>query len=275
MPEGDVVFRTAHRLEDALSGKPLVRAELRHPSLSTVELVDRTVCGVRSVGKHLFIRFSGELSLHNHLRMDGLWQIIPQGKRWRRPAHQARVILGTADRLAVGFHLHELRLLDTKNEHRMVEGLGPDLLDPQWTDTHTETAVRAILADPEREISAALLDQRVMAGVGNLYSTEVCFLLGRTPWTPIGELSGVEVRESVELCRKLLFANAWRVEQSTTGQLEKGREHWVYGRGRQGCFRCGGPVRRAKHGSGSQPREAYFCPRCQTGPGPSATPSAT
>lgn len=275
MPEGDTVFLAARRLHGALSGHPLRRAELRHPRLSTVELEGCTVDGVHSVGKHLFVRFSGELSLHHHLRMDGVWQILRPGGRWRYPAHQARAVLTTVDTTAVGFRLHDMRLVRTPEEHRLVAHLGPDLLDPQWTDEHTERAARALLSDPDRELSAALLDQRVMAGVGNLYATEVCFLLGRTPWTPVSELDSDHAREIVLLCRKLLHANALRDEQSTTGELAHGRQHWVYDRVRHGCFRCGGPVRRAGHGTGGrqpgtgeQPRVGYYCPGCQSGPVP-------
>ncbi|TCP41134.1 endonuclease-8 [Tamaricihabitans halophyticus] len=266
MPEGDTVFRAAHQLDAALAGKELSRAELRHPRLATVELAGHGVLGARSAGKHLFIRFTGNLSLHNHLRMDGLWQVGAPSARWQRPAHQARAVLGTTDRLAIGFHLHELAMVRTDHEHRLLAGLGPDLLDPHWTDQWTDEIVGRLRAMPTAELSTALLDQRVMAGVGNLYATEVCFLLGRTPWTLLSELDDQQLARAVDLSRQLLSANAWRAEQSTTGELRRGRRTWVYERSRTGCFSCGGRVHRAKHGAERVSRVAFYCPRCQTGP---------
>ncbi|WIX74913.1 DNA-formamidopyrimidine glycosylase family protein [Amycolatopsis carbonis] len=265
MPEGDTVFLTGKLLDKALAGKTLVRGEFRHPELATVDLSGRDVLGVGTVGKHLFTRFSGDLTLHSHLRMDGSWDIYPAGGRWRTPAHHARVVLATADVQAVGFRVHELKLVPTAGEHDLVAHLGPDLLDPQWSDGHTEKAAAALAAQPERELGDALLDQRVMAGVGNLYKVEICHLLKVSPWTPVSE---VDTRKVVALARKLLLANAWRHEQVTTGDLERGRRNWVYERTRQGCFRCGGRVEVLDQGEGVYRRPTWFCPRCQPGPRP-------
>jgi endonuclease-8 len=265
VPEGDTVFLAGKTLERALAGKTLTRGEFRHPALATRDLSGREVLGVRTVGKHIFTRFSGELSLHSHLKMDGSWAVYPLGARWRLPAHHARVILAAGDVQAVGFRLHDLKLLPTADEHRLVGHLGPDLLDPLWTDEHAARAAAALAADPARELGLALLDQRVMAGVGNLYKVEMCFLLKVSPWTPVAEVDPAEV---VALARKLLLANAWRHEQCTTGDLRRGRMNWVYERTRQGCFRCGGRVLVAYQGHDVQRRPTWFCPRCQPGPHP-------
>ncbi|PRX51125.1 endonuclease-8 [Prauserella shujinwangii] len=265
MPEGDTVFRTGRTLGAALAGTTLVRTDFRHPALATVDLAGRTVTDVRTVGKHLFVRFSGELSLHSHLRMDGSWRVFRPGARWTAPGHHARVILDNAEANVVGFRVHDLELLRTPDESRLVGHLGPDLLDPEWTDEHARRAAAALAADPGRELGLALLDQRVMAGVGNLYKTEACFLLGVTPWTPVSE---VDAERVVALARRLLLANAWRPEQSTTGELARGRRNWVYERTRQGCFRCGGRVRVATQGAGREGRPTWFCPACQPGPAP-------
>jgi len=160
--------------------------------------------------------------------------------------------------------VHELELVPTAKEHDLVAHLGPDLLDPQWTDEHAARAVAALTADPARELGLALLDQRVMAGIGNLYKCEICFLLKVSPWTPVSE---VDASQAVALGRKLLLANAWRHEQSTTGELARGRRTWVYDRTRQGCFRCGGRVLVAWQGHDVHRRPTWFCPRCQLGPG--------
>ncbi|GGP48681.1 DNA-formamidopyrimidine glycosylase family protein [Saccharothrix coeruleofusca] len=263
MPEGDTVFLAGHRLDDALAGKTLLRGELRHPRLATADLSGRAVLGVRSVGKHLFTRFSGGLSLHSHFRMDGAWHLYRPGEKWRRPGHQVRAVLAVPDRVAVGFALHDLELLPTEQEDRLVGHLGPDLLAEDWSDAHEAEAVRRLTADPDRELGLALLDQRVVAGVGNLYKAEVCFLLRVSPWSPV---SAVDPREAVRLSRKLLLANAWRPEQSTTGVLARGRQHWVFERTGKPCLRCGTRVRVGGQGEGVLERVAYWCPKCQPGP---------
>ncbi|GAA2782336.1 Fpg/Nei family DNA glycosylase [Saccharopolyspora taberi] len=208
---------------------------------------------MRPAGKHLLLRLDDDRTLHSHLRMDGAWHLYAPGERWRRPGHQARAILSTAQRTAVGFNLHDLHLVRTADEHRLVGHLGPDVLGPDWDPAE---AVRRLTADPDREIGLALLDQTVLAGVGNIYKTEVCFLLGRTPWSPVSE---VDAAEAVRLSHELLLRNAWHPEQSTTGR--RGARHWVYGR--RTCLRCGGPVRRGTQGT--EERVAYFCPNCQRG----------
>lgn len=262
MPEGDTVHQTARRLTEALGGATLRRGELRHPRLSTVDLAGRVLVGARSVGKHLFLRFGGELSLHCHLGMDGSWRFYDL--RRRAPVgHWTRVVLATDDTLALGQNLVELALVPTREESRLVRHLGPDLLDPDWSAEHAEQARRRLAADPTREIGLALLDQTVLAGVGNVYKTEVCFLLGVSPWTPVSE---VDAGEAVALSRKLLLHNALRPNRNTTGDPRRGRETWVYGRGRTGCLRCGGRVVSAVQGAGTRERVAHYCPRCQPGP---------
>src|SRR5882757_2853716 len=205
MPEGDTVYLTARRLDAALAGHRLRRGELRHPRWITHDLAGRTVLAVRSVGKHLFTRFDAGRSLHSHLRMDGSWHLYRPGQRWQAAAHQARVVLATDERLAVGFRLHDLALLPTAEEHQLVGHLGPDLLDPAWSEDHASIALRRLLADPSAEIGLALLDQRIMAGIGNLYRCEICFLLGVSPWLPAGEIP--DPMRAVTLGRDLLLRN--------------------------------------------------------------------
>jgi endonuclease-8 len=265
MPEGDTVFLAGKTLDRALAGKTLTRGEFRHPALATRDVSGRVVLGVGTVGKHIFTRFSGDLSLHSHLKMDGAWAVYPIDARWRHPAHHARVILAGEDVQAVGFRLHDLKLLPTAEEHLLVDHLGPDLLDPQWTDELAAAAAVSLAAVPGRELGLALLDQRVMAGVGNLYKCEISFLLKVSPWTPVSE---VDPAKAVALARKLLLVNAWRHEQCTTGDLRRGRMNWVYERTRQGCFRCGGRVLVANQGHDVQRRPTWFCPNCQPGPHP-------
>ncbi|HEX4252683.1 MAG TPA: DNA-formamidopyrimidine glycosylase family protein [Pseudonocardia sp.] len=266
MPEGDTVYLTARRLNAALTGHRLRRGELRHPRWVTHDLSGRTVLAVRSVGKHLFTRFDAGLSLHSHLRMDGSWHLYRAADRWRGAAHDVRAVLATEERVAVGFRLHDLELLATADEGRLVGHLGPDLLAPDWSDALHAEAVRRLTADPAAEVGLALLDQRVMAGVGNLYRAEVCFLLRVSPWSPVSSLA--DPGRVVALAHTLLLRNADRPEQSTTGELGRGRQHWVYGRGGQPCRRCGTRIRTGEQGDGLYARVAYYCPRCQPGPTP-------
>ena len=220
MPEGDTVFLAGKRLHAALAGKLLLRGELRHPRLAEHDLAGRTVLGVRSVGKHLLTRFDDGRSLHSHFRMDGSWHLYRPGMAWRRPAYEARAVLATADRVAVGFALHDLELLPTEAEDRVVGHLGPDLLDPGWDDAHAAEALRRFTARRDHELGLVLLEQRVMAGVGNLYKAEVCFLLGLSPWTPVRDVP--DPARAVGLSRELLLRNKDRPEQSTTGSSRAG-----------------------------------------------------
>jgi len=262
MPEGDSVYRTALLLNEALAGATLTRVDLRHPRLSTVDLAGRVLTTVATAGKHLLIRFEGDLTLHNHLGMDGSWRLYDP--RRRAPVgHRTRVILETADTLALGQSLVELALVRTAEESRLVGHLGPDLLAPDWSESHTRTAVERLTAEPGRELGLALLDQSVMAGIGNVYKAEICFLLGVSPWTPVSEVDAGKV---VSLSRELLLRNAERGQRNTTGDPRRGRELWVYGRERTGCLRCGGRVVVAGQGAGTRERVAYYCPRCQPGP---------
>ncbi|WP_073946906.1 Fpg/Nei family DNA glycosylase [Streptomyces kebangsaanensis] len=264
MPEGDTVWRTARRLHDALAGKVLTRSDFRVPKYATVDLTGRTVLDTISRGKHLLTRFEGGLTLHSHLLMEGAWKVYGTGERWRGgPAHQIRAVLGTDGRTAVGYRLQVLELLRTTEEDRTVAHLGPDLLGPGWDP---DLALANLLADPGRELGEALLDQRNLAGIGNIYKCELCFLLGVTPWLPVGALPADRAARLPALAKKLLEANRDRVVRRTTGL--RGQDLFVYGRAPRPCLRCGTSVRAAGQGDGSQERPTYWCPTCQSGPAP-------
>jgi endonuclease VIII len=267
MPEGDTVYQTAALLRQALAGSELTRCDLRVPKLATVDLTGKVVETVQPRGKHLLTRFSNGWTLHSHLRMDGAWKVYPPGAPWRGgPAHQIRAILGTARHTAVGYRLPVLELLRTAEESRVVGHLGPDLLDPEWTPASADEAVHRLRSDPRRPIGEALLDQRNLAGIGNVYKSELCFLSGVTPWTEAGGVAGLW--HLVAEARRLLLANRDRPTRVTTGQTRPGRTLWVYGRKRDVCLRCATPVRSADQGSPGEERVTYWCPRCQQGPGP-------
>ncbi|WP_433368794.1 DNA-formamidopyrimidine glycosylase family protein [Actinoplanes sp. CA-142083] len=262
MPEGDTVWNTARVLERALVGDVLTGSDFRVPRLATAGLTGWTVAESASRGKHLLLRLTrdGEkpLTLHSHLRMDGAWRAYAPGERWSgRPAHLIRVVLRTARSVAVGYHLHEVTLVPTADEETLVGHLGPDLLGDDWDPAE---AARRIAARPGATIAEALLDQRNLAGVGNLYKAETMFLRGLWPWTPIAEVPDLD--GVVTLAQKLVASNKGRWTQSTTGSLRRGQTTYVYGRRAQPCRRCGAAIRKAEQDE----RVTYWCPRCQPRP---------
>ncbi|HEU0132099.1 MAG TPA: DNA-formamidopyrimidine glycosylase family protein [Mycobacteriales bacterium] len=267
MPEGDTVWLAARRLDAALAGKVLRRSDFRVPSLATVDLAGRTVTGVASRGKHLLLRLDDGRTLHTHLRMDGSWHLYRPGERRRGgPDHQVRVVLETDDTVAVGYRLPVVALLPPGGEDGAVGHLGPDLLGPDWDPAE---AVRRLRERPEREVAPALLDQRNLAGIGNLYKSEVLFLRGVSPWTPVRDVA--DLPALVTLAQRLLHTNREHWSQVTTGDRRPGRDHWVFERPGRPCRRCGTPVRSAEQAEPDEPERArltYWCPHCQPGPAP-------
>ena len=268
MPEGDTVWLAGKRLHDALAGDALVRSDFRVPSLATVDLAGQTVLEVVPRGKHLLTRLSGGLTLHTHFRMDGSWHLYRPGDRWSGgPEWQVRAVLETASWQAVGYRLPVVELLATSDEDAAVGHLGPDVLGPDWS---ADEAVRRLLAEPDAEVGMALLDQRNLAGLGNLYRCEVLFLQGLTPWVRVADVP--DLPALVDKGRRLLLANRDRWEQSTTGSLRYGEMHWVFERSGKPCRRCGTRIATAEQGAAAAPYSAarltYWCPRCQLGPAP-------
>ncbi len=259
MPEGDTVYRAAHRLHAALAGKELTRTDFRVPAFATLDLVGRTVDEVVPRGKHILHRI-GDLTVHSHLKMEGRWDVYAPGERWRRPAHQARVVLDAADVSTVGFTLGILEVVPREQEPDVVGYLGPDLLGADWD---AGLALANLTRDPERPIGLALLDQRVLAGLGNVYRAELCFLRGVLPTRPVGQVS--DPSRVIALATRLIVANRDRNARVTTGVDRPGRRLWVYGRAGKPCLRCGTPVRRGELGESELTlRDTYWCPRCQT-----------
>ena len=259
MPEGDTVYRTALHLDEALRGRPLTVSDLRVPKYASVDLVGEMVEGVVSRGKHLLTRV-GDHSIHTHLKMEGSWHIYLHGTRWRRPAYQARIVLENADWVTVGFDLGVVEVVERDREDEVVGHLGPDLLGASW---NPDEAARRLASDGDREIDVALLDQRNLAGLGNVYANELCFLRGVLPQRPVSEVK--DLPAVAALAHRLIVANRDRVERTTTGDLRPGRQTWVYGREGQPCRRCGTRIRRGTLGATElSQRVTYWCPRCQT-----------
>ena len=267
MPEGDTVWLAGKRLHEALAGEVLVRSDFRVPSLATVDLSGCTVLEVVPRGKHLLTRLSGGLTLHTHFRMDGSWHLYRPGDRWTGgPEWQVRAVLETASWQAVGYRLPVVDLLATADEGTAVGHLGPDVLGPDWSAAE---AVRRLLEQPDEQVGMALLDQRNLAGLGNLYRCEVLFLQGLTPWVRVADVP--DLTALVDKGRRLLLANRDRWEQSTTGSLRYGEMHWVFERSGKACRRCGTRIATAEQGRAPRARLTYWCPRCQLGPAPEPT----
>jgi endonuclease-8 len=253
MPEGDTVWLTAAILREALAGKALTRCDIRVPRYATVDLAGQVVDEVISRGKHLFIRV-GPASIHSHLKMDGSWKVSPVN-RPSRAGHRIRIILETGDVQAAGIDLGVLEVLEREHDLEAVAHLGPDLLGVDWDP---RIAAANLVAEPDRPLAEALLDQRVMAGVGNVYCNELCFVTGHLPTTPVGGLK--DPLRMVQRARDMLWLNRSRWARATTGDTRRGREYWVYNRAGQQCRRCGTVI----ESDGSGERIAYWCPVCQT-----------
>ncbi len=276
MPEGDTVWRSARRLDQALSGNLLTISDFRVPEYAEVDLTGQAVVETVSRGKHLLTRLP-ELTIHSHLKMEGSWHVYKAGSPWRSPGFQARVVLATTSWQAVGFRLATLHVIPRDQEDSLVGHLGPDLLGPDWS---APEAVTRVSARPDVAIGEALLDQRNLAGIGNLYKAEALFLLGVHPSTPVGEVDVLP--QLVDKAHRLLVLNKERPEQTTTGNTRRGQRHWVYGRAGQPCRRCGTPIAAATLATGadqdrtaglvssvdnpSQARISYWCPSCQPAP---------
>src|SRR4051794_18960250 len=206
----------------ALSGRVLTTSDFRVPQLSTADLRGQRVLEATSRGKHMLIRIEGGLTLHTHFRMDGTWRLFPAGRPWSGgPDWQVRAVLANDEWQAVGYRLPVIDLIDTADESQLVGHLGPDLLGAGWNAGQPAESVRRLLLQPQRSIAEALLDQRNLAGIGNLYKAETLFLRGVHPWAPVGTVADLDA--VVGLAHRLLLANRDRWDQVTTGDSRRGR----------------------------------------------------
>lgn len=252
MPEGDTVYRTAAKLREALVGRTLTRCDVRVPKFATVDLTGVNVDEVISRGKHLFIR-AGDASIHSHLKMDGAWLV--GGQIRRVPAHKIRIILDANDVRAAGVDLGVLEILERRRDEEVVAHLGPDLLGADW---EPRTAAANLVVDPDRPLAETLLDQRVLAGVGNVYVNELSFVTGYLPTSPVSAVK--DPLRMVQRARDMLWLNRSRVNRTTTGDTRPGRDLWVYGRVGRPCRRCGATIASDR----SSERISFWCPVCQT-----------
>ncbi|MBI2777236.1 MAG: Fpg/Nei family DNA glycosylase [Chloroflexi bacterium] len=271
MPEGDTLARTAAGLRPFLAGRTITAARARVPGPQVARVVGTTITEVLAIGKNLLIRLDNGLELRTHLRMRGTWHRYRPGEPWRRPASRAVLVIEVPGAVAVCFDAPVVELLETRAEalHPPLGGLGPDLLDAGFDAGEARRRLRA----PERaalEIGQALLDQRALAGVGNVYKSEVLFIERVDPFARVHELDDATLERLIETSRRLLIANASRAggpERTTTRDPHTGARLaptalWVYGRAGRPCHRCRTSIRVAQQGT-DLPRSTWWCPNCQ------------
>ncbi len=267
MPEGDTIHRAARTILQALGGRTVTRFETVLPQLGRVDdqspIAGRRVENVSAIGKHLIIEFSGGLFLRSHLRMNGSWHIYRPGERWMRRRSDMRVVIETDAYVAVGFNLPVAEFHDARSIVRSpdLRRLGPDLLAG---DFDIEDAVLRIRSRATQEIADVLLNQTVIAGIGNVYKSEVLFICGISPFTSVAVLTDEQLRKAMTTARKLLQHNVEREGSSrqTMSSLRRNRNLWVYGRSGDPCRKCGSLIEYRKQGSDM--RGTYWCPHCQS-----------
>jgi endonuclease-8 len=256
--EGDTVLATAIRLHRALAGEILTRTDFRVPRFATVDLAGQLVREVVARGKHLLVRTDADLVVHSHLGMDGAWRLYDRGERWRGRSSEIRGVLEIEGRVAVGHRLRRLEMIRASAERAVLGYLGPDVLGPDWDAAE---ATRRLTASPDRAVGEALIDQSVMAGPGNVYRSEACFLAGIDPRTPTGTVP--DPAGLVSLVKTLMERNRSGGTRATTDDPRPGHELWVYGRAGRPCRRCGTPIRSFRLGPPAEERVTYVCPSCQ------------
>ena len=289
MPEGDTIYRAARALQKAIGGKTVTGFDTGLAKLARVNddapLLGRVVEKVESRGKWCLIFFSGDLILVTHMLMSGSWHLYRVGERWRMGRDRMRVVIRTVDWEAVGFNIpvaefHTARSLERSSQ---VPKLGPDILSNEFT---VEGGVARLAAygreNPDAEIAVVLLNQRVLAGLGNVYKSEVAFAAGVNPFRAMRTITAREMEVMVEVSQRYMRANVvdgagdgivtYAGNRRTTHAMDREERLWVYGRQGQECRRCGATVMMRKQGV--QARSTYWCPECQAwvGMGETAAP---
>ena len=256
MPEGDTIHYAARRIRPLVEGR-VPQIEHPHPRLRgerwPEKLAGRAVTRVDARGKHLFVRFEGDLAIHSHLRMTGSWGTYRPGQRWRRARGRAWLVLRTGEGEVVQFDGPVLELLTesrTRSDRRLAM-LGPDVLAPELDETEVVRRLRA--DDQTRPIGDALLDQRTIAGIGNLWTCEGCFAAAIDPWRATGRVSDDEALAIIRAARP-------RMQQSALDGLQDAHRV-IYGKAGRPCPRCGTPIR--SRGQGDDNRLTYWCAECQ------------
>ena len=274
MPEGDTIHRAARTLHQALAGKMIIRFDTVLPALARVDfdtpLRGRRIENIEARGKWCLMHFSGDLVLATHMRMHGSWHLYRPGERWRQPRRDMRLLFETDSFVAVAFNVPVAEFHDARSlaRHPEIMSLGPDLLA---ADFDQAAAVLRFRSSTAPDVASALLDQRVMAGVGNVFKSEILFLCGTSPFAAIASITDAGLECLVSTARKLLASNARAPEgprdafyfrsRRTTGMMNPRARLWVYDRAGKPCRKCGTAIRFARQGTAA--RATYWCPECQ------------
>jgi endonuclease VIII len=263
LPEGDTIFKTAAALRPLLVGQQILTARASRPGPAIERVIGSHVTVVEPVGKHMLIRFDNGLALHTHLRMGGSWHRYAPGESWRRPAWQARVVLEVPGHVIVCFGAPVVELMPDRALalHGGLQRLGPDLLSDSFD---AEASLQRLRRHAHAEIAEALLDQTNLAGIGNVFKSEILFIERINPWTHVSTLDDEALRRLISTAEMLLRQNVspGRPHRITTRVDSAGRDSvWVYSRMNRSCLRCGTPIRSQRQGRLS--RLTYWCPTCQ------------
>lgn len=274
MPEGDTIFRAARALNRGLAGQTVTRFQTVLPKLARIDedapLRGRTVESVESRGKWLLMRFSGDLTLLTHMLMNGSWHIYRPGEPWQRRRDDMRIVVETENILAVcfGVQVAEFHTAESLRRHSSFARLGPDLLASDFDEAQ---AIANIRQRPDMQIADALLTQSALAGIGNVYKSEVCFACRVNPFRSVSNVTDEELKCLVAAARKFLAANVangttaaivtYTGFRRTTGRADRSERLWVYGRAGQPCRKCGTLIRTQKQGPGA--RVTFWCANCQ------------
>jgi endonuclease-8 len=263
MPEGDTIWRTAATLRPALLGQPITafRSSVRQVSdaAETLSVIGSVLESIDTMGKHLLMHFSSGATLRTHMQMTGSWHLYRPGSRWQKPLRLAVVVMEVPRAVAVCFSTPVVELRATANANCLdgVRHLGPDVLDPSFD---LEQAMGRLRDRGKEEIAVALLDQSALAGIGNIYKSEVLFLSGVSPFTHVRDLDDAVLKRIVETAVRQMRRNLTTDLRRTTS-ADAPRRHWVYGRTGQSCQRCGTTIQRRLQGL--QARATYWCATCQ------------
>jgi endonuclease VIII len=274
MPEGDTIYRSARTLKAALGGRVVTGFRTVLPKLARVDvdtpLAGRTIDDVTSRGKHILMYLSGDLILRTHMRMHGAWHLYRPGERWKQPGRDMRIVIATDAFEAVAFRVPvaEFRSAAALERDAVIQSLGPDLLND---DADLDEAAARLRALGDVALGDALLNQRAVAGIGNVFKSEACFAARLSPFDPVLRLGDAELRRVLETARLQLRANVpdageaartmWTGRRRTTGRAHPAQALWVYGRAGAPCRRCATPIAMLKQGPDA--RVTYYCPTCQ------------
>lgn len=278
MPEGDTIYRSARALQRAIGGKVVTGFETALAKIASVDdntpITGRTITSVESRGKWLLIHFSGDLILATHMLMSGSWHLYRTGERWQMSRSRMRIVITTSEWQAVAFNVPVAEFYTARSLERssQIPKLGPDILSADFTlQQGVERLKQYTIKSPSAEVGTTLLNQRVLAGLGNVYKSEVAFSAGVHPFRAISTLIPAEIERLVEFAHRYMKANVidgkgdgivtYSGNRRTTHATDRRERLWVYGRQHQECRRCGATILMRRQGTGA--RSTYWCPDCQ------------